>query len=57
MIKISLDGFKKDIVKIHLESKNNLDKNIQSKKEVIEKEIVCILLPGKNCRGQCSQRV
>ena len=36
---IILENAKKDVVKIHLESKNNLDKNIQSKKEVIEKEI------------------
>ena len=36
---IILENAKKDVVKIHLESKNNLDKNIQSKKEIIEKEI------------------
>ena len=34
-----LENAKKEVVKIHLESKNNLNKNIQLKKEVMEKEI------------------
>ena len=34
-----LEDAKKEVVKIHIESKNTLDKNIQTKKEVIEKEI------------------
>ena len=34
-----LDKAKKEVNKIHFDSKNALDKNIQSKKEVIEKEI------------------
>ena len=34
-----LQNAKKDIAKIYLDSKNTLDKDIKSKKEVIEKEI------------------
>jgi F-type H+-transporting ATPase subunit b len=34
-----LDDVKKEVVKIHLESKNLLNKDIQTKKEIIEKEI------------------
>ena len=34
-----LKNAKMEVVKIHLESKNNLKKEIQTKKEVIEKEI------------------
>ena len=34
-----LENAKKEVSKIHFESKNNLDKDIQSKKEKIEKEI------------------
>ena len=34
-----LDKAKKEVNKIHFDSKNALDKDIQSKKEVIEKEI------------------
>jgi len=34
-----LDDAKKDVVKIHLETKNKLDKDIQIKKEAMEKEI------------------
>ena len=34
-----LENAKKEVIKIHLESKNILDKNIQAKKESIEKEI------------------
>jgi len=34
-----LDDAKKEVIKIHLESKNILDRDIKSKKEVIEKEI------------------
>ena len=34
-----LDDVKKEVIKIHMESKNILDNDIKSKKEVIEKEI------------------
>ena len=34
-----LENAKKEVLKIHLESKNILDKDIQSKKETMEKEI------------------
>ena len=34
-----LDDAKKEVIKIHIESKNTLDKEIKSKKEAIEKEI------------------
>ena len=34
-----LEDAKKEVIKIHIESKNNLNKNIQIKKETIEKEI------------------
>ena len=34
-----LEDAKKEIIKIHIESKNALDKDIQAKKETIEKEI------------------
>ena len=34
-----LENAKKEVIKIHIESKNLLDKDIQSKKEKIEKEI------------------
>ena len=34
-----LEDAKKEVVKIHIESKNLLDKDIQIKKEIIEKEI------------------
>ena len=34
-----LEGAKKEVSKIHLESKNALDKDLQLKKEVVEKEI------------------
>ena len=34
-----LEGAKKEVMKIHLETKNTLDKDIQTKKETIEKEI------------------
>ena len=37
--KIILENAKKEVVKIHFESKNILDKDINSKKMVIEKEI------------------
>ena len=36
---IILENAKREVSKIHFESKNNLDKNIQSKKEAMEKEI------------------
>ena len=34
-----MENAKKEILKIHFESKSALDKDIQSKKEIIEKEI------------------
>jgi len=34
-----LEDSKKEVLKIHLESKNKLDKDIQGKKDIIEKEI------------------
>ena len=34
-----LENAKKEVIKIHIESKNNLDKDIKIKKETIEKEI------------------
>ena len=34
-----MENAKKEVLKIHIESKAILDKNIQSKKEAIEKEI------------------
>ena len=34
-----LENAKKEVIKIHLESKNRLDKDIKIKKEIIEKEI------------------
>ena len=34
-----IDGAKKEVIKIHIESKNTLDKDIKIKKEKIEKEI------------------
>ena len=34
-----LENAKKEVIKIHIESKNTLNKNIQIKKETIEKEI------------------
>ena len=34
-----LEDAKKEVIKIHLESKNTLDKDIKTKKETIEKEI------------------
>jgi len=34
-----LEDAKKEVIKIHIESKNILDKNIKTKKETIEKEI------------------
>ena len=34
-----LENAKKEVLKIHFESKNILDKDIQSKKEIMEKEI------------------
>ena len=34
-----MEDAKKDVIKIHTESKNKLDKDIQTKKLVIEKEI------------------
>ena len=34
-----LEDAKKEVIKIHIESKNTLDKDIKSKKEAIEKEI------------------
>ena len=36
---IILENAKKEVLKIHFESKNMLDKNIQSKKTIMEKEI------------------
>ena len=36
---VILDNAKKEVAKIHFESKNTLDKNIQSKKIAMEKEI------------------
>ena len=36
---LTLENAKKEIYKIHFESKNILDKDIQSKKEAVEKEI------------------
>ena len=36
---LAMENAKKEVAKIHLESKNILDKDIQSKKETIEKEI------------------
>ena len=36
---IILENAKKEVFKIHFESKNMLDKNIQSKKTIMEKEI------------------
>ena len=38
-MKLILENAKKEVSKIHFESKNILDKDIQSKKEVMEKEI------------------
>ena len=34
-----LENAKKEVIKIHIESKNALDKDIKAKKEIIEKEI------------------
>ena len=34
-----LENSKKEVIKIHLETKNKLDKDIQNKKKIIEKEI------------------
>tara|TARA_Y100000768_G_scaffold318738_1_gene254285 strand:+ start:142 stop:717 length:576 start_codon:yes stop_codon:yes gene_type:complete len=34
-----LENAKKEVIKIHIESKNALDKDIKTKKEIIEKEI------------------
>ena len=34
-----LENAKKEVIKIHLESKNNLNKEIKTKKEIIEKKI------------------
>ena len=34
-----MEDAKKEVIKIHIESKNLLDKDIQIKKEIIEKEI------------------
>ena len=34
-----LENAKKEVTKIHIESKNSLDKNIKIKKEIFEKEI------------------
>ncbi len=36
---VILSNAKKEVAKIHIDSKNDLDKNIQAKKEVIDKEI------------------
>ena len=36
---LAMENAKKEVAKIHLESKNILDKDIQSKKETMEKEI------------------
>ena len=38
-MKLILENAKKEVSKIHFESKNILDKDIQSKKEIMEKEI------------------
>ena len=51
-----LENAKKEVLKIHFESKSTLDKDIQSKKEVIEKEIEKEILKAgnlaeKNFRG------
>ena len=42
-----LENAKKEVVKIHFESKNILDKDIQSKKELIEKEIETKILKAQ----------
>ena len=34
-----MEDAKKEVIKIHLESKNALDKDIRTKKELIEKEV------------------
>ena len=34
-----LENSKRDVIKIHIESKSKLDKDIQAKKDVMEKEI------------------
>ena len=44
---IILENAKKEVVKIHFESKNILDKDIQSKKELIEKEIETKILKAQ----------
>ena len=44
---IILKNAKKEVSKIHFESKNILDKNIQSKKEIMEKEIEKEILKAK----------
>ena len=44
---IILMNAKKEVSKIHFESKNILDKNIQSKKEIMEKEIEKEILKAK----------
>ena len=36
---VILENAKKEVAKIHFESKNTLDKDIQSKKDLIDKEI------------------
>ncbi len=42
-----IENAKKEVSKIHFESKNNLDKNIKSKKEAMEKEIETEILKAK----------
>ena len=43
----NIDKAKKEVIKIHLESKNSLDKDIRIKKEVIEKEIETEILKAQ----------
>ena len=38
-----LENSKKEVIKIHLETKNKLDKDIQNKKKIIEKEYSQVL--------------
>ena len=48
----NIDKAKKEVIKIHLESKNALDKDIRIKKEVIEKEIETEILKAQKEIGE-----
>jgi F-type H+-transporting ATPase subunit b len=47
-----LENAKKEVIKIHLESKNRLDKDIKIKKEIIEKEIEKEILKAQKEIGE-----